>query len=77
MATGWPAIVIDPLRAGYPAFGVTENATVPLPRPGLPDCTTIQPASGAAIHGQPGWVDTVRVAAPPELPNDDVEAAAE
>jgi hypothetical protein len=44
-----PAIVIDPVRAG-PVLATTENITVPLPLPCVPDEMEIQLLAVVAVH---------------------------
>jgi hypothetical protein len=60
----WPAIAIDPVREA-PLFGLTLNATTPLPLPFVPEEIPIHVAVLLALQEQPTPVDTVTVPVPP------------
>jgi hypothetical protein len=60
-----PAIVSVPLRPAGAAFGVTENETLPVPTPELPDVTVIHDAFASAVHEQPAGAVTVVPLVPP------------
>ena len=56
----WLALLLDE----------TEQETVPLPLPELPDVIVIQPALLTAVHEQPLWVVTLTLLLPPPEPKD-------
>jgi len=61
-----PAAVIVPEREEFEVFAATENPTVPLPLPEVPEVTVIQLALLVAAQLQPLWVFTFVEPLPPE-----------
>ena len=61
----WPPAVIVAVRAEALVLAATENATVPLPLPLLPEVTVTQAAELVAVHAQPDEEVTVKLPVPP------------
>jgi hypothetical protein len=57
MVTLWPAISIEPVRAG-PGVGSTLTDTAPVPLPVAPPVTETHGTLLAAVHGQPAGAVT-------------------
>src|SRR4051812_22616893 len=60
----WPAMVNVPVR-GLSVLEETENPTVPLPLPPLPERIVIQFALLVAVHAQPALASTLTLPCPP------------
>jgi hypothetical protein len=69
-ANGWPATVIDAVRAAAPGFVATLKATVPPPEPEAPEVTISHAADTVAVQAQPPGAATVNEDTPPAAPND-------
>jgi len=66
-ATGWPAIVTVPERAG-PVVDATTTLTVPFPLPDERPCSEIQPSFETADHSHSAFALTEIGSVPPAAP---------